>query len=256
MFDRRSLERSHDSRENARALVVDGDLYGIDETRMATVPLDGEPAIFLGRHDDAPLYLAHTPLRVETMLDFRAAAAVLSPEEVALLSYAQGMLQWTRRARFCSTCGNALQSRMGGHMRACESCNAEVYSRTDPAVMMLVTHRGKLLLAQHKGRASRFWSTLAGFVEPGESLEAAVARELEEETGLAAGDIRYFGSQPWPLPASLMIGFTIETVNDAITIDETELEEARWFAREDLDTVTLSSPISLSRQMIESWRLL
>jgi NAD+ diphosphatase len=254
MFDRHSGQRSFDARENALALVVDGDHYGIDGTRLATVPLEGEPAIFLGRRDGVPLYLIETPLRVETMLEFRGAAAALAADDVALLSYAQGMLQWTRRARFCSTCGTALEVRMGGHMRACAGCNAEIYPRTDPAVMMLVTHRGRLLLAQHKGRTSKSWSTLAGFVEPGESLEAAVARELAEETGLIAGEIRYFGSQSWPLPASLMIGFTIETVEDTITIDESELEEARWFTREDIYAVTLSSPISLSRQMIESWR--
>lgn len=254
MFDRHSGQRSLDARENARALVVDEDRYGIEGNALATVPLDGEPAIFLGRRHGVPIYLIDSPLREETMLDFRSALGVLAPDEVALLSYAQGMLHWTRRTRFCSTCGEALEVRMAGHMRACPSCHAEVYPRTDPAVMMLVTHRGRLLLAQHKGRASKFWSTLAGFVEPGETLEEAVRRELAEETGLVAGEIRYFGSQPWPLPASLMIGFTIEAVEDTITIDETELEEARWFAREELDTVTLSSPISLSRQMIESWR--
>lgn len=254
MFDRLSGQRSFDARENALALVVDGDHFGIDGVRLATVPMEGEPVIFLGHRDEVPLYLINAPLRAETMLDFRGAAAVLAADEVALLSYAQGMLHWTRRARFCPTCGNALEVRMGGHLRACGGCNAEVYPRTDPAVMMLVTHRGRLLLAQHKGRASKFWSTLAGFVEPGESLEAAVARELAEETGLVAAEIRYFGSQPWPLPASLMIGFSIETVEDTITIDESELEEARWFTRAELDSVTLSSPISLSRQMIESWR--
>jgi NAD+ diphosphatase len=122
--------------------------------------------------------------------------------------------------------------------------------------MMMVTHRDRLLLAQHKGRATKFWSTLAGFVEPGESLEDAVRRELFEETGLVARELRYFGSQPWPLPASLMIGFMIEVDSDAITIDENEIAEARWFSREELDdaAVTLSSPISLSRWMIESWR--
>lgn len=224
-------------------------LTGFDGSRLVVVPGHGE--IFLGRFDGRPLFLNE-----ETALDFRAAAAVLAPDEVALLAYAQGMLHWTQRARFCPACGTALEARQSGHVRACPHCGIEVHPRTDPVVMMLVTHRGRLLLAQHRGRGSAFWSTLAGFVEPGETLEAAVRRELGEETGLTAGEIRYFGSQSWPLPASLMVGFTIETVSDTITIDETELLEARWFAREELDHVTLSGPISLSRQMIESWRTL
>ncbi len=250
MFDRAAHERSSPPRENALVLVVDGDRFGIDGDRLAVVAGEGE--VYLGRLDGAPLFLAEA--QTETMLDFRAAAGLLSPEHVELLSYAQGILNWTRRTRFCSTCGNALDVRQGGHVRACTPCAHEIYPRTDPAVMLMVTHRDRLLLAQHKGRASQFWSTLAGFVEPGESLEDAVRRELYEETGLTPKDLRYFGSQPWPLPASLMIGFTIETADHAITIDESELADARWFAREELDAVTLSSPISLSRWMIESWR--
>jgi NAD+ diphosphatase len=250
MFDRSAHERSSPPRDNALSLVVDGDRFGIDGDRLITIP--GEGNIYLGRLDGTPLFLAEA--QTETMLDFRAAAGLLSAEHVELLSYAQGILNWTRRTRFCSTCGNALDVRQGGHVRVCTQCTHEIYPRTDPAVMMMVTHRGRLLLAQHKGRASKFWSTLAGFVEPGESLEDAVRRELFEETGLAAKELRYFGSQPWPLPASLMIGFTIETADDAITIDETELAQARWFSREELDAVTLSSRISLSRWMIESWR--
>ena len=250
MFDRAAHERSSPPRENALSLVVDGDRFGIDGDRLAVVAGEGE--IYLGRLDGVPLFLAEA--RTETMLDFRAAAGLLAAEHVELLSYAQGILNWTRRTRFCSTCGHALDVRQSGHVRACTQCAHEIYPRTDPAVMMLVTHRDRLLLAQHKGRASKFWSTLAGFVEPGESLEDAVRRELLEETGLVAKDLHYFGSQPWPLPASLMIGFTIETENNAITLDENELAEARWFAREELDAATLSSPISLSRWMIESWR--
>jgi NAD+ diphosphatase len=250
MFDRAAHERSSPPRENALSLVVDGDRFGIDGDRLATVRREGD--IYLGRLDGAPLYLAEGS--AEKMLDFRAAAGVLSPEHVELLSYAQGMLNWTRRTRFCPGCGSALEVRQGGHVRVCTQCAHEVYPRTDPAVMMMVTHRGRLLLAQHKGRASSFWSTLAGFVEPGESLEGAVRRELFEETGLVAKELRYFGSQPWPLPASLMIGFVIEAEGDAITLDESELSAARWFAREELDAVLLSSPISLSRWMIESWR--
>jgi NAD+ diphosphatase len=250
MFDRAAHERSSPPRENALSLVVDGDRFGIEGERLATVERDGD--IYLGRLDGAPLFLGEG--QTDTMLDFRAAAGVLESEHVELLSYAQGLLNWTRRSRFCPACGSALEARQGGHVRVCTQCAHEVYPRTDPAVMMMVTHGGRLLLAQHKGRASKFWSTLAGFVETGESLEDAVRRELFEETGLTAKELRYFGSQPWPLPASLMIGFTIETADDQITIDENELAEARWFSREELDEGTLSSRISLSRWMIESWR--
>ena len=251
MFDRAAHERASPPRENARSILVDGDRYGIDGDRLVTVQREGD--IYLGRLDGAPLFLAEGS--TDTMLDFRAAAAQLNAEHVELLSYAQGILNWTRRTRFCSTCGNALETRQGGHVRYCAPCNHEIYPRTDPAVMMMVTHRGRLLLAQHKGRAHKFWSTLAGFVEPGESLEAAVRRELFEETGLTAKELRYFGSQPWPLPASLMIGFTIEAESDALTLDANELSDARWFSRDELDAVQLSSPISLSRWMIESWRV-
>lgn len=190
----------------------------------------------------------------ETQFDFRAAAAALSADEVALLSYAHGMLNWTRRTRFCSVCASALEPRMGGSVRVCLSCGAEFYPRTDPAVMMMVTHGDRLLLAQHKGRSHAFWSTLAGFVETGESLEEAARRELFEETGLHAKELRYFGSQSWPLPASLMIGFQIEVESDALSIDETELAAARFYRRYELDSLPLSGPISLSRWMIESWR--
>lgn len=250
MFDRAAHERSSPPRENARSLIVDGDRFGVDGERLATLEREGE--IYLGRLDGAPLFLGEG--QTESMLDFRAAAGVLAPDHVELLSYAQGILNWTRRSRFCPACGSALEVRQGGHVRVCAQCSHEVYPRTDPAVMMMVTYQGRLLLAQHKGRASKFWSTLAGFVEPGESLEDAVRRELFEETGMIAKELRYFGSQPWPLPASLMIGFTIETADDRITIDENELAEARWFSREELDDGSLSSRISLSRWMIESWR--
>ncbi len=250
MFDRAAHERSSPPRNNARSIVVDEDRFGVEGERLLTV--DGIGDIYLGRLDDAPLYLVEG--QSDAMLDFRAAAATLDAEHVALLAYAKGILEWTRRTRFCSTCGSAVDVRQGGHVRVCSQCTHEIYPRTDPAVMMLVTHRDRLLLAQHKGRPMKTWSTLAGFVEPGESLEDAVRRELREETGLAARTLRYFGSQSWPLPASLMIGFTIEAEGDALTIDENELSDARFFGREELDALALSSPISLSRWMIESWR--
>lgn len=250
MFSRSAHERCSPPRDGAISVLVEGERFGVDGARLATIRGDSE--IFLGRLDGAPLYLMEST--AETMLDFRAAAAVLEPEHVALLSYAKGMVEWSRRTRYCGTCGRAVDVRQSGHVRGCTFCNAEMYPRTDPAVMMLVTYRERLLLAQHKGRGHSMWSTLAGFVEPGESLEEAVRRELFEETGLVAQRVRYFASQPWPLPCSLMIGFAIETESDALTVDESELTDARWYAREALDSLLLSSPISLSRQMIESWR--
>lgn len=241
MFDRSAHERSSAPVEEAHTLT------GIEDAHFVTAPGAGE--IYLGRRDGMPLYV-----NGDTTFDFRSAAGALAANDVSLLAYAQGMVEWTRRTRFCPASGHALEVRQGGHVRFCPVCEIEIYPRTDPAVMMMVTCGDKLLLAQHKGRSHAFWSTLAGFVEPGESLEEAARRELFEETGLIAKSLRYFGSQSWPLPASLMVGFVIEVESDELTIDESELADARWYSREELDTLQLSGPISLSRWMIESWR--
>jgi NADH pyrophosphatase NudC (nudix superfamily) len=255
-FDRCSAERTTPvpdllAEPGALALVTDGTRFGVAGSRLLRVPATFDCSLFLGRENGVALFL-----HVETegdLLDFRAAAAVLEPEDVALLAYAQGMLTWAARTRFCSACGTALESRSAGYSRACPNCGLEFFPRLDPAVMILATHRDRLLLARHQGRGSAFWSTLAGFVEPGETLEQAVARELYEETGLVAATIRYHGSQPWPLPASLMIGFEVETESDDIRIDPTELIEARFFERDEIAGVTTSSKISLSGQMIASF---
>jgi NAD+ diphosphatase len=250
-FDRRSDERSAPPTEGV-TLVTDGERFGVDGTRLARAPFEGI-ALFLGRDAGTPLFLSIDP-QARVTHSFREAAAVLEPHEVSILSFAQGMLTWTKRTRFCSVCAHELESRQAGYSRACPQCGAEFYPRLDPAVMIMATHRDRILLAQHAGRASVFWSTLAGFVEPGETLEEAVARELKEEAGLTATSIRYFGSQPWPLPASLMIGFEVEVEDDAITIDPAELLAARFFAREELEGITRASNISLSGWMIQAWR--
>ena len=254
-FDRCSGERNSSLADlsgeaGAEAIVCDGTRFGIDGARLARVPAR-ESTLFLGRNGGAPLFLEHG--ESPSMLDFRGAAAILPPDEMALLSYAQGMLNWAKRTKFCSACGTALEPRQAGYSRKCPNCELEIFPRIDPAVMILATHRDRILLARHHGY-SHAWSTLAGFVEPGETLEQAVARELLEETGLVAASIRYYGSQPWPLPSSLMIGFEVEPESDAIAIDPAELLEARWFAREELETITTSAQISLSGQMIAAWR--
>jgi NAD+ diphosphatase len=255
-FDRCSGERATPladllAESGARAIVTDGTRFAVDGNRLARVPA-GDCALFLGRDDGTPLFLMTG--EIADMLDFRAAAAILEPDEVALLSYAQGMVNWMSRTRFCSVCGTALDPRGAGYSRACPACAHEFFPRLDPAVMILATHRGRILLARHHGRGAAFWSTLAGFVEPGETLEQTVARELFEETGLAAASIAYYGSQGWPLPASLMIGFRVETQSDEIRIDPAELIEARFFEPAELEAITTSTSISLSGQMIAAWR--
>lgn len=263
MIDRCSDERRKPlstlaGESGAQMLVTDGIRFGVEGSRLTRVPaVDREDALFLGRNGGAPLLLVRDGGgAAPEMLDFRAAARVLEPDEVAILSYAQGMLNWAARTRFCSGCGEELESRNAGYSRVCPGCATEFFPRLDPAVMILATHGERVLLAQHQGRATAFWSTLAGFVEPGESLEQAVVRELHEETGVLADitRVRYFGSQPWPLPASLMIGFQVDVENDALSIDETELIDARWFERSELDELNTSSTISLSGQMIQAWR--
>lgn len=263
MIDRCSDERRKPlsvlaTESGAQMLVTDGVHFGVEGSRLVRVPaVVREDALFLGRNGGAPLLLVRDGGgAAPEMLDFRAAARVLEPDDVAILSYAQGMLNWAARTRFCSGCGEELESRNAGYSRVCPGCTAEFFPRLDPAVMILVTHRDRILLAQHQGRATAFWSTLAGFVEPGETLEQAVVRELREETGVAAdvARVRYFGSQPWPLPASLMIGFVVDVESEVLAIDETELIEARWFARAELDGLNTSSTISLSGQMIQAWK--
>jgi NAD+ diphosphatase len=255
-FDRSSHERVRGLDEllaepGARAVLTNGARFLVDGSRLARVSVTSSP-LFLGRDDEGPLFLTYG--EAPEMLDFRAAAAVLEPDEVALLAFAHGMNNWMARARYCGACGGVLEPRSAGYSRVCPACSQEVFPRLDPAVMILATNNDRLLLAQHAGRPTLTWSTLAGFVEPGETLEHAVARELREETGLIAGSIRYFGSQGWPLPASLMIGFEIETESDAISIDPSELLDARWFTRDELGGLATSSMISLSGQMIATWR--
>jgi NAD+ diphosphatase len=255
-FDRSSHERVRGLEDlraepGARAVLTNGTRFLVEGSRLARVSFASSP-LFLGRDDEGPLFLTYG--ESPGMLDFRGAAAVLEPDEVGLLAFAHGMNNWMTRTYYCGACGAPLESRSAGYSRVCPACTLEVFPRLDPAVMILATHRGRLLLAQHAGRPTLTWSTLAGFVEPGETLEQAVARELREETGLLAGSIRYFGSQGWPLPASLMIGFEIETESEEISIDPSELLDARWFTREELGGLPTSSMISLSGQMIAAWR--
>lgn len=165
--------------------------------------------------------------------ELRGSMALLSPEDAAMAATARALFNWHRTHRFCSSCGARSAAAMAGWQRQCPACNAQHFPRTDPVVIMLVVRGNRLLMGRSPGWPEGMYSALAGFVEPGESLEAAVRREVHEETGIAAGAVRYIASQPWPWPNSLMLGFIAEAQSEAITLDH-ELEDARWLTREEL----------------------
>jgi len=165
--------------------------------------------------------------------ELRLAMTELAPAEAALASTGRAVFNWHRSHRFCAACGAESQMSMGGWERHCPACGAKHFPRTDPVVIMLVAQGNRLLLGRSHGWPEGMYSALAGFVEPGETPEAAVAREVLEETGITVHDIRYLGAQPWPFPNSLMLGYLAQARDDQIMLDD-ELEDALWISREDL----------------------
>jgi NAD+ diphosphatase len=193
--------------------------------------------------------------------DLRQLAGRLDRREGALLALARAMMFWHSRHRFCGLCGSPTRSEEAGHMRRCTDpgCDTMHFPRTDPAVIMLVTDGTRALLGRNKNFVPGMYSTLAGFVEPGESLEDAVAREVREETAIEVGLVHYHSSQPWPFPANIMLGFYAEATSSAITVDYGELADARWFERDwilshtDDDSFRLPRQDSIARRLLEDW---
>jgi NAD+ diphosphatase len=191
--------------------------------------------------------------------DLRMVGPGLDPGEASILAHARGALHWRRRHGFCGVCGGACHPHAAGNVLICAKCGTHHFPRTDPAVIMLVAREDRVLL----GHSTRFpkltmYSTLAGFVEPGESLEDAVRREVWEESDIRVGRVTYHSSQPWPFPGSIMLGFYAEALTDAITIDPNELTDARWFTRADLrEHAALGFDLprrdSIARRLIEDW---
>jgi len=170
------------------------------------------------------------------LLDLRFAGVLMPESDAALAAYARAVLFWHRRHRFCAVCGQPSEARRGGHVRVCrdEACKSEHFPRTDPAVIVLVQDGDRCLIGRQRGWPKGLYSTLAGFVEPGETLEMAVEREIEEESGVRVRDVKYFASQPWPFPASLMLGFTATAASTELRMDPEELEDLRWVTRDEL----------------------
>ncbi len=186
-------------------------------------------------------------------------------EDGPLILHAVGLAEWLWATRHCPRCGGRLEAHEAGHVLRCVDCGRSQFPRSDPAVIMLVTDGEpgsadeRCLLGRSPAWPPGRFSTLAGFVEPGETMEDAVRREVEEETGVVVGEVSYFGSQPWPLPASLMIGFIGRAVRTAIDVDGSEIEDARWFTRDEMRSETesgslvLPGGVSISRSLVESW---
>jgi NAD+ diphosphatase len=224
-----------------------------------------DDAILLGVEDDVAWFaydVEEVPSPLPSSIrwaELRMAGGLLSVEEGSLLAHAVGMVNWHRRHRFCGCCGAETKLAEAGYMRVCGTCATEHFPRTDPAVIMLVTCQGHALLGRQKVWPRGMYSALAGFVEPGESLEAAVRREVAEEAGVVVGRVEYRASQPWPFPSSLMLGFRAEASSLDLKVDTTELEDARWFTAEELQEATsdgsvfLPPPVSIARFLVDGW---
>jgi NAD+ diphosphatase len=220
--------------------------------------LDGKAvfAVDISAADDPVPLLSDS---VGTFVDLRSVGWGVAKPEASVLAHARGLMHWRSRHGHCGVCGVICEARTSGHMVKCLTCGAEHFPRTDPAVIMLVT-RGDSCLLGHSQRFPRanMYSTLAGFLEPGETLEEAVRREVFEEAGITCGAVHYHSSQPWPFPGNIMLGFYAEGLTDEITIDPEELIDARWFTRDqcrnaDAHDFQLPRVDSIARRLIEDW---
>jgi NAD+ diphosphatase len=236
----------------------DGD--AIRWQRAEDLPEDGL-RIFLGMRGEAAYFalVVDDPTDDGRWATFREVLQDLAPDDAGLMVHAVALAEWHAGHRFCPRCGGRLRSTVAGHVLVCDRCGRQQFPRSDPAVIMMVTDGDRALLGRQESWPEGRYSTLAGFVDPGESLEEAVVREVAEETGVRVGDVSYFGNQPWPFPQSLMVGFFARAETTEIHVDEDEISDARWFTREQLraeaeaGTLLLPSGISISRSLVEAW---
>ena len=229
----------------------------LDYADLATLGVDFETGHYLGRLDDVDCYAVSVEESVElpagaTADGLRALYGRLPEAYFSIAGRAVQILLWDQTHRFCGRCGQPTVNAPAERAKLCPQCGLLSFPRLSPAVIMLVSRGDQLLLARNKAFADGFFSVLAGFVEPGESLEEAVAREVKEEVGLDLSEIRYFGSQPWPFPHSLMIGFTARYAGGEIRLQEDEIVEAAWFDRRG-DLPRLPGKLSIARRLIDAF---
>jgi NAD+ diphosphatase len=252
-----------------RTLVKAGDpLFAVAETeRLGGLP--GE-VVLLGWTASGPRLAAVLPETAPVedgavaLIDIRTLAVegAVSPEHLGAVAQARSLLNWHARHRFCSVCGQPTAMRIGGYRRDCPACKSEHFPRTDPVVIMLAVDGDRCLLGRQARFQPQMYSCLAGFLEPGETIEDAVRRETAEEAGIRVGRVRYHSSQPWPFPSSLMIGCHAEAVSSTIVRDATELEDCRWFGREEVQAMLADRhaaglktppPMAIAHRLIRTW---
>lgn len=258
--------------DNARGPIEAGFLKpGLAETIAAP----DAPCVLLGLEGDRALFAidisaARDPANEGPLAglghfrDMRAAAMSggLADKDIAILGQAKAMIDWHRRHGFCAQCGAPTVLMDAGYRRHCNSCNADHFPRTDPVVIMLATHGDECLVGRGKQFPPGMFSALAGFIEPGETIEEAVRRELLEETGIRTGKVTYYTTQPWPFPSSLMIGCFAEAETSEIKLDTNELAEAFWLSRdkarallagERMDGLFVPPPVAIAHHLIKAW---
>ena len=224
---------------------------------------DDAELIFLGFDGATPLFapLRRLPTGQRAWSVFRL-IAIMSNADAALWGTARALIEWHNRHRFCSNCGSPSELFRAGWGRRCPACAAEHFPRVDPVVIMLVEHGGRVLLGRQPQYPAGRYSALAGFVEPGESIEEAVARELKEEAGITARNIRYVASQPWPFPGSLMIACLAESLGNELILDHEELEDAMWMDREGVQAALAGAsdapflappPFAIAHTLLATW---
>jgi NAD+ diphosphatase len=290
ILDRAAHLRSNDekllaleSHRDARAYVIYRDslvvrqeaggsrvLLGVDEA----VKLGANPGtIFLGLRDGAPVFgMGIAAAAVEKLLGRDDVAVTelrgmvmqgaVPTEQLSAIAMAKSMVSWHQRHGYCANCGTRSAMKEGGWKRDCPNCKVEHFPRTDPVVIMLVTHGDRCLLGRQKQFLPGMWSCLAGFVEVAETIEDAVRREIFEESGIHCTDVTYYMTQPWPYPSSLMIGCAARATSDEIVVDKAELEDARWFTRDEVtlmhsrthpDGMFAAHPFAIAHHLIGRW---